>query len=196
MVLRSLRSDVSAAMSPTTIPGGPEVRLLDARRAGLDEAGLLAWARAQTTAARAAFVTRSYRYPYAALAWHSDPVGIDLERVERCDAAFAESICTPAEWAEAGQTADSDGYVTALWSSKEALAKALGDAIRYDPRRLESPMLWPRLRSGPWRCAPITVPADHTGWMCWRQAQDTPDPPYGIGTSTPGRRPTTDTVRA
>ena len=29
--------------------------------------------------------------------------------------------------------------MASLWSGKEALAKALGDALRYDPRRLESP---------------------------------------------------------
>jgi hypothetical protein len=142
------------------------VRLLDARVAGLDEPGLRAWARAENVqpgSGRCA-VSRSYSYPYALVAWHDDAVGVDIERIEACDAAFADSICTPRERAELA----ADGCLTALWCSKEALSKALGDALEYDPRRLDSPMLWPGGRAGPWRAAPVAAPAGHTAWLCWR----------------------------
>jgi len=146
----------------------PEVRLLDARSAGVDESGLRAWARAQTASSDARFVTRSYRYPYALIAWHDGPVGIDIERVERCDAAFVESICTPAERSEWLAGGDPDATAISLWCSKEALAKALGDALAYDPRRLESPLGWPAGRSGPWRAECLPTPPGHVGWLCWR----------------------------
>ncbi len=70
----------------------------------------------------------------------------------------------------AGRGADLDAWVAELWCAKEALAKALGDAVDYDPRRLESPIRWPELRSGPWRARPIpALPAGHVGWLCWRE---------------------------
>jgi len=147
------------------------VHLLDARAAGLDEPRLRAWARAQGGSADACFVARSYRHPYALIARHVHPVGIDIERIEPCDAAFAESICTPWERAELPGDRDRDAYLTSLWCSKEALAKALGDALRYDPRRLESPISWPPHGCGPWRAAPLAVPPQHVGWICWRERQ-------------------------
>jgi phosphopantetheinyl transferase len=150
--------------------GTPEVRLLDARAAGLDEAGLRTWARAQTAACGQPYVVRSYRYPYALVAWHSEPVGVDIERIEPCDAAFAELILTPAERADPMPFAEPDAHLTSLWCSKEALSKALGDALRYDPGRLDSPMRWPDLRSGPWRAAPLRTTPRHTAWLCWRAA--------------------------
>jgi hypothetical protein len=59
------------------------------------------------------------------------------------------------------------------WCSKEALAKALGDPLRYDPRRLGSPIRWPASRSGPWRAIPLRAPTGHAAWLCWLSA--TPD---------------------
>jgi hypothetical protein len=140
------------------------VRLLDARAAGVDEPGLRAWARAEAERGAAARASRSYSYPYALIAWHDEAVGVDIERIESCDAAFADSICTPRERAEIAP----DTCLSSLWCSKEALAKALGDALRYDPRRLDSPMLWPGGRAGSWRAAAVDAPAGHTAWLCWR----------------------------
>lgn len=142
--------------------------MLDADTLGLDESGLRAWTRAQVPSSRAYFASRSYRYPYAAVAWHSRPVGIDLERIEACDAAFADSICTPAERCGWPTNRDPDAYAISLWCSKEALAKALGDAVAYDPRRLEAPLAWPAGRSGRWRATPLLAPAGHVAWVCWR----------------------------
>jgi hypothetical protein len=147
---------------------GPAVRLLDARRAGLDERGLRAWAREQTAAAGAPCASRSYRHPYALVAWHTEPVGIDIERIERFRTEFLEAICTPQERSLPVPEADAERYVTSLWCSKEALAKALGNPLRYDPARLGSPMFWPDGRSGPWRAAELPILDGHNGWLCWR----------------------------
>jgi hypothetical protein len=178
MARRSGRRDVTAAE--------PEVRLLDARVSGMDARRLLAYARSLTEASGAPHSSRSYRYPFAVVAWHTEPVGVDIERVDPCDAAFADLICTPAEHAEFAHVTPNDHVLTALWCSKEALAKALGDATDYEPRRLESPMRWPNGCAGPWRAVPLPVAPGHTGWVCWR-ASDAPG--AAVGEACPRRRP-------
>ena len=95
-------------------------------------------------------------------------VGIDIERVEPCEERFADSIRTPTERSSGWPQSDPDRFFTSLWSSKEALSKALGDALAYDPRRLEGPGTWPDGRSGPWRTATLDVGAEHVAWLCWR----------------------------
>jgi hypothetical protein len=167
---------MSRACRPLTVPRGggeegvPAVWLIDARAAGArDEASLREAARAASTEAAAPFTSRSYRFPFALVAAHSAAVGVDIERVESCDAAFADSIRTPAELSARPPREDHDRYFTSLWSSKEALSKALGDALAYDPRRLEGPGAWPDGRSGPWRAAAIDAGEDgHVAWLCWR----------------------------
>ena len=185
-----------AASAITRLPLGhdaPEVRLLDARLAGLPVDVLRTWARSQRTPDSETFVTRSYCYPYALVAWHTLPVGIDIERVEWRSTSFADSISTPSERARShpassyvgtferrasdeGSPRDRDRYATSLWSSKEALAKALGDPLHYDPRRLESPIAWPEGRCGPWRASELPAPAGHVAWICW-QAHNEPGEP-------------------
>ena len=150
------------------IADGPEVRLLDARGAGLDEPALRAWARELTDRARAPHSARSYRYPCALIAWHSDLVGVDLERVEPYSEAFHDSICTPSERGRIPDGAGRDAFLSSLWCSKEALGKALGDALAYDPRRLESPVFWPGGRAGRWRARALEASAGHVAWLCWR----------------------------
>lgn len=146
----------------------PVVWLLDAGSAGVDEQVLRASARALTAESRASYVSRSYRYPYALVAWHRTSVGIDIERVEPLDAGFTMSICTPAERVEWTGVFDPHAHVSSLWSSKEALAKALGDPVVYDPRRLGSPMFWPEGRSGCWRATTLQAAPRHVAWLCWR----------------------------
>jgi 4'-phosphopantetheinyl transferase superfamily len=150
-------------------PGGPRVALLAAPRCGLDENALRSAARAQTVVHGVPHTSRSYRHPFALVAWHSGPVGVDIERVDQFDEEFLASICTPSERVVAPGP-DCDSYLTSLWCSKEALAKALGDAVRYDPRRLGSPMFWPEGRSGPWRAVRLAAPGGHNAWLCWRSA--------------------------
>jgi hypothetical protein len=182
----------------------PELQLLDARADGLDGAGLRARAHELTERAGAAYAARSYRFPWALVAWHDGPVGVDLERIGPVGRSFAESIITPAERDELDGATDLDSWVTELWCSKEALAKALGDAVHYDPRRLESPTRWPGMRSGPWRASRImALPAGHVGWLCWRSATG-PDiepqrrpsvttPAQRRSLTTPARRPSVTT---
>jgi hypothetical protein len=171
------------------------------------------------------YVSRSYSFPLALIAWHTAQVGCDIERIAPCDEAFADSIYTPTERAAAqseaagvapatvapvaladgakGLARDSvethaqdvehynerffspsssldfpsssalstsahDRRITSLWSSKEALAKALGDALHYDPRRLEGPAGWREGRAGSWRARALDVGEEYVGWVCWR----------------------------
>ncbi|MGO9900382.1 MAG: 4'-phosphopantetheinyl transferase superfamily protein [Solirubrobacteraceae bacterium] len=102
--------------------------------------------------------------------WPGTPIGlgVDLERIERFEPDFLESICTPSERAGLSSLDDRDAYCAALRCNKEALAKALGDPIAHDPRRLESPMHWHESRSGPWNAFELAAPSNHTAWLCWR----------------------------
>jgi len=128
---------------------------------------LRAIARAHRPSRLAPFASRSYAPPLALVAWHTTPVGVDLEPVGAADRRFAESICTPTEL---GMFADAlaDGrFVTSLWASKEALAKALGDPLAYDPRRLESPLTWIDGGAGGWRAGELQVAPGHVAWLVW-----------------------------
>lgn len=146
----------------------PRVLPIDARAIGLpDEPALREHARARSAGTGASSTSRSYCFPLALVAWHTSPVGVDIERVGPCDQAFADSIRTPAERAAGWPADDPDRVFTSLWSSKEALSKALGDALDYDPRWLEGPGAWPDGRSGPWRAATLDVGEDHVAWLCW-----------------------------
>jgi hypothetical protein len=156
----------------------PHVVLVDAsaaarvgtRPADAQELALRDWSKEFSAQAGATHSSRSYRLPLALLAWHSAPVGVDIERLTRCDDAFAESIQTPRERDTLRVQGDRHLHFTSLWSGKEALSKALGDALAYDPRRLEGPLGWPDGRSGPWRAAPLEVDSGHVAWACWRNA--------------------------
>ena len=116
-------------------------------------------------------VSRSYCHPYALVGWHTEQIGVDVERVVTCPAEFAPSISTPAE--EARHDGPPTARSISLWSSKEALSKALGDALNYDPRRLESPAGWPGGICGPWRAATLALPDGYCGWVCWRARMST-----------------------
>ncbi|MDA0180031.1 4'-phosphopantetheinyl transferase superfamily protein [Solirubrobacter phytolaccae] len=104
--------------------------------------------------------SRSYCEPYALVAFHDGPVGVDIERVVECDARFAASIVTPDE-----TVPETDAEIISLWSAKEALAKALGDAVDYDPRRLRA---LSEGVTGAWHAEPLPLPDGFTGWVCWR----------------------------
>jgi hypothetical protein len=171
-------------LEPPRVPvaaGGPEVIVLDALRAGVDEPGLRAWARTLAATTAGAHTSRSYRYPYALVAWHNEPVGVEIERIEPFERAFLESICTPSEQRLGVGDSDPDRYLASLWSSKEALAKALGDAVRYDPRRLGSPMFWLEARSGPWWASSLPVVSGHVAWLCWRSTHVLSGPDKFLG---------------
>jgi 4'-phosphopantetheinyl transferase superfamily protein len=102
--------------------------------------------------------SRSYCHPYALIGFHDGPIGVDIERVVPCDTRFAESITTPDE-----PVPTTDEEIISLWSAKEALAKALGDAVDYDPRRLPAPH-----DGDVWRAWELPLPNGYRGWACWR----------------------------
>jgi 4'-phosphopantetheinyl transferase superfamily len=144
----------------------PNVALIDAGAERLDEGGLRETARNLGVAVGADVTSRSYCHPYALVGWHSAQIGVDIEGVVPCSPEFAGSISTPAE-AASGQWI-SDRELVSLWSSKEALAKALGNALDYDPRRLPSPAGWPGGACGSLRAATLPAPDGYCGWVCWR----------------------------
>ncbi|MGB9185641.1 MAG: 4'-phosphopantetheinyl transferase superfamily protein [Solirubrobacteraceae bacterium] len=148
----------------TAVHGAPQIQIIRADERE-EAAALNARCHALDRAAGARFVSRSYRFPFAVLAWHDQPVGVDIERIEACPPGFAASISTPTELA---LRIAGDEETISLWCSKEALAKALGDALDYDPRRLESPVAWPEGHAGPWRAARQDAPGGHVVWLCWR----------------------------
>jgi len=154
-----------------SVESPPAVVLLDARVRGLDGPGLRAWARGGVAPDGAEFVSRSYREPFALVGWHGGRVGVDIERLDPLDRAFAESICTPAERKSFGGRLDDPELVASLWCSKEALAKALGDALAHDPRRLPSPLTWPDGAAGRWRARRLRseAPTGHVAWLCWEE---------------------------
>jgi phosphopantetheinyl transferase len=84
--------------------------------------------------------------------------------------ALQSASTSSSELAELTTVLDRDLFVASLWCSKEALAKALGDAIDYDPRRLEAPSRWPAGKSGAWQAQALGVAAEHTAWLCWQAA--------------------------
>jgi phosphopantetheinyl transferase len=160
--------ETGATDVPSLGDGAPRMRLLDASALHLDEADLRRAARELSASTQADYLSRSYSYPYALVAWHDHPVGIDIERIGPSDAGFADLICTREERLEAARVSDLDRFLTSLWSSKEALAKGLGDALRYEPARLESPSRWSFRQAGAWRCSEISVDPDHVAWVCWK----------------------------
>lgn len=124
-------------------------------------------ARRHPLASRAPFASRSYCGTLGLVAWAQRPLGVDLERVGPLDRSFGASICTPDERQRFADRLEDPAFLTALWSSKEALAKALGDALEYDPRRLESPLGWSAGGSGPWRAQAFSPAPGHVAWLVW-----------------------------
>lgn len=157
----------------------PFIEILDARVEDLDAEGLRTRARSHPDALAAPFRCRSYRYPFALVAWHDKPVGVDIERIGPTDGALARVLCTPGELAERDRGNDRDRWLLSLWSAKEALAKVLGDAVAYEPSRLGSPARWPEGRAGRFRAETLEVAAGYVAWLCWR---DQPGAHIGGGT--------------
>jgi hypothetical protein len=172
----SLGTGDASGADPDAI--GPRVRLIDVRGSGVDQQGLrdAAWGLTETlTSGGARHVSRSYRWPLALVAGWALAVGVDIERVEtEADRAFADSICTPEERIELGARRFDPAVVASLWCGKEAVAKALGDALAYDPRRLGAPLLWPDGVSGRWHARPLEVSPGYVGWVCWLAAAANP----------------------
>lgn len=146
----------------------PKLRLLDANELQADDRELRALARSVSVTSGSEYASRSYSFPYALIAMHDRPVGVDVERIGRCDSQFADLICTRDERVEVARAGEADKLLTSLWSSKEALAKGLGDALRYEPSRLDAPARWPNSQAGAWSCEEVAIDRAHVAWVCWR----------------------------
>jgi phosphopantetheinyl transferase (holo-ACP synthase) len=178
-----LLSQPEALLEATELPLAAQEPRVTLLRAGpqLAADGLREVTRSRCEHAGGRIRSRSYSYPYALIASFDASVGVDIEALEPVPEDFANSICTPQERAHAQRLGllgpDRDLAAIRLWSAKEALAKALGDALHYDPRRLDSPLLWdscaqdPNLyTSGIWAARQLDLPADYLGWACWRRS--------------------------
>ena len=78
----------------------------------------------------------------AACAWSNEgtePVGIDLDRVEHRDESFLTDYFTAGEQAFTRALPEHlrDLWVTLAWSAKEAVLKVLGVGLRMDTRKVE-----------------------------------------------------------
>lgn len=87
-------------------------------------------------------ISHSHNSAFCALIETHDPgarVGADLELVEPRDPAFVADFFTAREQAQiaAAPPALRDTLITATWSAKEAVLKALREGLRIDTRRVE-----------------------------------------------------------
>jgi hypothetical protein len=145
----------------------PSVLLVEALDARIGPKELRAAARELTARCEVPFASRAYCFPLALVATHQLRVGTDIERVDRLTAFDAPAILSPAERARYLELTDEQ--VGAIWSGKEALAKALGDALDYEPRRLESPWFWREGRSGRFSAKSFSVNATCCAWVVWER---------------------------
>lgn len=177
----STRQSVSAPLDPFE---PPELHLLSG---GADGRALRAAARALChSRPGSTHSSRSYRGGYGVVALGTSRVGVDLERRDAVAVpgepgaavrTFLDAVATPAELRDAAGSGWDPVAAASLWSSKEALAKALGAPLLYDPRRLDAPATWPEeptgaLRvAGRWRALPLAralaLPDRLLGWVVW-----------------------------
>ncbi len=147
--MNKLKDHRKREVIPAVVIEAPTARTFDARSDGLDERGLRQWVQAWSSNVEAPHVSRSCCFPYAVVAWHTEPVGVDIVR-----------------------TTAGDSELRSVWSSQEALTRALDDGlddgIECDPRPMEPPTFWPDGEAGPWRALKLEVFLGHVAWVCWR----------------------------
>lgn len=109
-------------------------------------------------------------------------VGADIEGVEPRGSAFVGDYFTPAEQelVAAAPPALRDTMVTAIWSAKESVLKALRLGLTVDTRLVECPVPPPDDAAGPtvWspfvaRCDPSLAPGAPSTMSCWWRRLDT-----------------------
>jgi 4'-phosphopantetheinyl transferase len=96
-------------------------------------------------------------------------IGVDLEKVEKRAGVFAEDYFTLEELAAAQELPPEqyDGFVTAVWSAKEAVLKALEVGLSLDTRQVAVHLDWV-LDSAGWRT--FSAQASGQAWQgrwCW-----------------------------
>lgn len=168
---------------PAATGEAPVVRMLTDDR----PAALRARARAMCTTTPDGWTvhwSRSYCGSLAVVAGWGGRVGVDVEGAahpvsprrphngQDPVAALAGTIATPDERAALALVPAAHRWRTLVdwWSAKEALAKALGDALVHEPRHLPTPARWPGGGAGRWRAEPLDLtgaPASAVGWVVW-----------------------------
>jgi phosphopantetheinyl transferase/3-hydroxymyristoyl/3-hydroxydecanoyl-(acyl carrier protein) dehydratase len=81
------------------------------------------------------FITMSHSHgvAYAVISAPGEPapIGVDIERIETREEAFARDYFTPEELAlSVGEGVERDALITALWCCKESVSKALGLGLK------------------------------------------------------------------
>ena len=121
--------------------------------------------------------SRSYSGHHALIAgWH-DRVGADIEVLDHSlestwtlhDVNFRSTMMTPEE-RQLELSLDDDAArkeAVSLWCSKEALAKALGTPLEWDPSRLRGPALWPSHAYGRWRATFLDADSLGSHALAW-----------------------------
>jgi len=121
--------------------------------------------------------SRSYSGDHAVIAGWRDRVGVDVEALDRpIEATWSlhnELFRTTMMTAEERELTPPRGPETArhlalsLWCSKEALAKALGTPLEWEPTRLRGPALWPSREVGRWRATYLGADVLHFRALAW-----------------------------
>ncbi|WP_129670554.1 4'-phosphopantetheinyl transferase superfamily protein [Candidatus Chloroploca sp. Khr17] len=120
-------------------------------------------------------ISHSAGQAFCALAPAGAPVGADIEQIEPRHANFAETYYTPGELAllEATDPSHYNLLLNAIWSTKEAVLKALRHGLRVDTRLVEClvPLLDAADQDAGWRaflahCDP-SLGAPPAGVRCW-----------------------------
>jgi 4'-phosphopantetheinyl transferase len=98
-------------------------------------------------------------------------VGADIERIEPREPGFVEQFFTPAEIAavRAAPPDQRDMLITAIWSAKEAVLKALRVGLRADTRHLTCTMANVSALEGSWN--PFLVEFNTPGFASFQPSQ-------------------------
>ena len=121
--------------------------------------------------------SRSYSGQYALIAGWRERVGVDIEVLGRPlestwslhDVHFRSTMMTTEE-RQLELHLDCDVArleAVSLWCSKEALAKALGTPLEWDPVRLGGPALWPSRNFGRWRATFLDADSLGSDALAW-----------------------------
>ena len=97
------------------------------------------------------FFSRSYCANFSITVTNSKRCGIDMESISGTqpdwninNPLFQDSMLAPGELERIKQSSywEQPNLEQNIWSSKEALAKALGEAKNYQPNKIYSPLTW------------------------------------------------------
>ena len=105
-------------------------------------------------------LSRSYSGRFAIEVVSNQRCGIDLEIAKEAEfdwsvnsELFELAMLAPGEkeLIMASSLSSDKDLETVIWVSKEALAKALGDATRYEPSKIYSPICWDGMQPNNWQ---------------------------------------------